>query len=77
MCRWRGSGPSLSPGAVRERSEARQSKDAAWDDISNLKQKITQYTSRTPTITPSRTTLLDKRETSGRLLITTSPSLGL
>lgn len=60
-CRWKGSGSSVND-APADRHESRHSKEAAWEEINTLKQKIREFSTRNPLISPS-TRSVEKRGT--------------
>lgn len=58
MCRWKGSGSSVND-ATHDYQESRNNKEAAWEEINTLKQKIKEFSSKSPhTSSPSRAALV-------------------
>ena len=68
--RWKGSGSLLNDSST-ERNEGRRSKEAAWEEISTLKQKIREFSTRNPLVSPANR-MTEKRSPQ---FTTTSPKI--
>lgn len=71
LFRWKGSGSSVNDNTDRERHADSRNKEAAWDEINNLKQKIREFSSRNPIITP-----LSRSPESKRSFVTRTSAYG-
>ncbi|XP_067946112.1 dynactin subunit 1-like isoform X2 [Watersipora subatra] len=72
VSRMRGSSNNMTE-SLGERQENRRSKDVAWEEISSLKQKIREFSSRNPAGSPSSIRTLEKK-TSPLSAVLTSPT---